>query len=218
MEALRDELHTWAFQNVGVVGAEYRKLFPKSTDRAGEIAAPLNVFASLAGDPILMSHLAAALARQRYKPVDLDAPHRLLRAAVHNLVAAGYTLISVTHVVLELRRLVDHRSSDIVGSYPEWARAAWVGKQLRSLNLIDEDGMSVRKRLFGSNLRFYSVPESVVKEVRGEFEARGVTVNLATKAPTDFCASCEGCVYRSHDYEILPKRMAAEKHYSFPPS
>jgi hypothetical protein len=30
LSELRDELHTWTFENVSRIDAEYRKLFPKS--------------------------------------------------------------------------------------------------------------------------------------------------------------------------------------------
>src|SRR5207237_566662 len=37
IDELRDELHTWTFENVAAIDAEYRRLFPKDSDRAEEI-------------------------------------------------------------------------------------------------------------------------------------------------------------------------------------
>jgi hypothetical protein len=67
LENLRNELHTWAFENVNQAAATYRSLDPKGTDRADEIAAPLQVMASLAADPGLTSRLVVALARQKHR-------------------------------------------------------------------------------------------------------------------------------------------------------
>jgi hypothetical protein len=87
---LRDELHTWAFESAGRVDEEYREEFPKITDRAQEIEAPLRVMAALAGDADLTAGLEAALARQKLTASDPDDPRALLRDALKGLVVQGY--------------------------------------------------------------------------------------------------------------------------------
>jgi hypothetical protein len=55
LHRLRDELHSWTFDNVRRIEHEYRRLYPKTPDRADEITAPLKVMASLADDQELSS-------------------------------------------------------------------------------------------------------------------------------------------------------------------
>jgi hypothetical protein len=80
LRALRDELHTWTFMNVSAIEAEYRALYPKHSDRAAEIAAPLRVMCKLAGDEEMGRRLEAALLRQRQKALEMDDPVKVLGA------------------------------------------------------------------------------------------------------------------------------------------
>jgi hypothetical protein len=172
LSGLRDELHTWAFESVAKIDEEYRKQFPKLTDRAQEIEAPLKVMALLAGDDELMAGLEVALARQRLTAADPDDPRALLREALKGLVAQGYFQFSPTHLLMEMRSLT-HRDLDksYASEIPEWSRVEWVGRMLRSHDLIDPDPQThERKRLFGANLRLYHAHRDFVAEVMKEYE------------------------------------------------
>jgi hypothetical protein len=211
LDELRDELHTWAFENASAVAAAYRGLFPRSSDRADEIAAPLAVMAELAGVPELTARLEVALLRQRYSGMEPEDPVQVMNEALRNLVAQGYEMISITHLVLEMRSLIhENYGKGFTTEIPEWARPDWVGKQLRTHDLIEADpGRQERRRLFGAHLRFYPVRRSFVEEVRKSFAEQGVEVRAGTD-PTAFCQGCQGCIYSLHNCEIMPKRLKIE--------
>lgn len=212
LERVRDELHTWAFENARLVEAEYKKLFPKRTDRADEIAAPLKVMASLAGDAGLSSQLEAALKRQAQKQLNPDDPTQVMREALDNLIALGYFMISITHLVLEMRDLIDQNyGQGSVGEIPEWARPEWVGRQLRTFDVIDTDpGRSERRRLFGANLRVYPLRDGYVEEVRRRFAEQNVPIRAERVEPTAFCKGCDRCPYSDNGCEIMPRRLKIE--------
>jgi hypothetical protein len=208
LHELRDELHTWTFENVALIEAEYRALYPKGTDRSDEITAPLRVMASLAGDASLRSQLEVALTRQRQKALDPEDPREILHEALKNLIAQGYEMISITHLVLEMRGLLagDYGRA-FTNEIPEWARPEWVGRMLRSYDLIDPDpALSRRMRVHGANLRFYPVRASYLKEVRGWFASQQVEIQVGVRGPADFCQSCENCPFNSLSCEIMARR------------
>ena len=59
LDQSRDELHTWAFENVGLVEKTYRRVYANKADREAEIAAPLHTMAQRCGDPELSAKLRA---------------------------------------------------------------------------------------------------------------------------------------------------------------
>lgn len=209
---LRNELHTWAFENVALVDTEYRRLYPKKTDRADEIHAPLKIMAALSGDVELSSKLEIALTRQKYRTRDLDDPREVLYEALKNLIAQGYKMISITHLVLEMRNLLhqDYGKS-WTNELPEWARPEWVGRMLRTHNLLDDaPNKSVRKRVFGVHLRFYPINSTFIAQVRDRYAADGVIIEDTERDPTSFCNVCDTCQYRNNSCHIMEKRLADE--------
>lgn len=212
LERLRDELHTWAFESVGLIEGTYRALYPRTSDRADEIVAPLYVMASIAGDAELRSQLEVALTRQRGGTFRLDDPEWMLREALKNLVAQGYDTISPTHLSLEIRRLIGCHGGAAAEDVPEWVRPGWVGRMLRSLGVIDEAGDGLkRERVFGLNLRFYPLRASYLAQVKEGFARHGTEIRTGTQRPTDFCGECASCPFASHDCEIMRKRQTAKK-------
>ncbi|HKC64210.1 MAG TPA: hypothetical protein VKB86_11255 [Pyrinomonadaceae bacterium] len=213
LHELRDELHTWTFENVSMIEQEYKTLFPKGTDRSDEITAPLKVMAFLADDPELHSQLEVALTRQKQKAMDLDDPKEVLHEALKILIAQGYDMISITHLVLEMRSLV---STDFGKSFtneiPEWARPEWVGRMLRSFDLIDTDpAKAKRQRVFGANLRFYPIHPRYLDEVREFYAAQNVMIPIGEREPADFCQICDTCPFRALACEIMARRQDDEK-------
>lgn len=213
LQELRDELHTWTFENVALIESEYRSLYPKGTDRSDEITAPLKVMASLAGDLEMRSQLEIALTRQKHKTNDLEDPKDVLHEALKNLIVQGYDMISITHLVLEMRSLV---SMDFGKSYtneiPEWARPEWVGRMLRSYDLIDTDpAKAKRQRVYGANLRFYPIHPRYLDEVREFYASQNIEIAVGEKAPADFCQICDNCPFRTLACEIMTRRQDEEK-------
>jgi hypothetical protein len=218
--ALRDELHTWAFESVALVDGEYRRLFPKVTDRAQEIEAPLKIMALLSGDPGLTAALEVALARQKITPADPDDPRALLREALRGLVVQGYVRFSATHLLMEMRALAHHDPEKTsAAEAPEWSRVGWVGRVLRSRGLVDPDPKTHgRKRLYGANLRLYDVNRNFAaevgkeyaEEVREKYGREEAALPAEARRWDDFCQGCAGCPYRHAGCEIMPRRMKAE--------
>jgi hypothetical protein len=213
LRALRDELHTWTFENVGRVDAEYRTSYPKNSDRSEEITAPLRVMAELAGNPELKSQLEVALTRQKQKAMDPDDPTEVLREALKNLIAQGYDMVAITHLVLEMRSLISQDyGKSFTNEIPRWAQPEWVGRMLRTFDLIDPDPSThERHRVFGANLRFYPIRPSFIEEVRGWYEAQGTVIPVGTRTdPTDFCQICDSCPFRTLACEIMVRRKEVE--------
>lgn len=214
LQSLRDELHVWTFENVALIETEYKALYPKGSDRSDEITAPLRVMACLAGDLELRSQLEVALTRQKQKSLDLDDPKEVLHEALKNLIAQGYDMISITHLVLEMRNLISQDyGKSFTNEIPEWARPEWVGRMLRSFDLIDTNPeRSKRIRVYGANLRFYPIHPSYLDEVKGWYEAQGTIIPIGThEDPTDFCQVCDNCPFRALACEIMSRRQDDEK-------
>jgi hypothetical protein len=210
---LRNELHTWIFENVQLVESKYKELYPKNTDRSDEITAPLKVMSALAGDAELHSQLEIALTRQKQKSMDLDDPKEVLHEALKNLIAQGYDWISITHLVLEMRSLISQDyGKSFTNEIPQWAQPEWVGRMLRSYDLIDQNVAPRRHRVFGANLRFYPIQRAHLEEVREFYAAEGVDIPVGShEDPTDFCQVCDTCPFRTLACDIMVRRQDDEK-------
>jgi hypothetical protein len=209
---LRDELHTWTFENVAAVEEEYRAVSAKGTDRAEEIMAPLRVMASLSGDAQLKAQLERALARQQQTTVDLSNPIEVIKEALKRLVVQGYDTISITHLVLEIRDLISNDyGKSFTADMAEWACPETIGRMLRREGLIDFGSEQTKRiRVKGANLRFYPISTSFVEHVSRAYVKDGVEINVGSKMPQKFCQECDSCQYRSLDCEIM-KRRKSEK-------
>lgn len=208
MRRLRNELHVWAFQNVGKVDAEYKKGYAMKSDRAEEIAAPLRVMAALVGDPEVGEQLERALARQVTRNIETDDPVETLKEALKNLIVQGYGIATLTHISLEMRSLLDANfGRGATTEIPEWMRPEWIGRQLRSHDLVTNEDLG-RKRFFGKNLRLVGFSEWFIDEVAGS----AAHIKANTRQPGDFCMACEGCRYRNAGCELMPLRQNATTH------
>ncbi len=205
LDRLRNELHTWTFENVQLIESTYRARYPKTTDRPDEIVAPLRVMAAIAGDARLSSHLEVALTRQGRRMADVDNPKVMVCEALKNVVAQGYDVVSPTHLSLEVRRLL----SPIGDEMPEWVKPVWVGRVLRSLGVVDE-GLK-RTRVYGLNLRFYNLSSAYLARIKEEYRRRGTEILVGSKQPTGFCEECESCPFSTLDCEIMLKRRTAKR-------
>jgi hypothetical protein len=209
LRALRDELHTWTFMNVSQIEAEYRALFPRYSDRATEIEAPLKVMCSLAADGDLRRMLDLALLRQKQKSLEMDDPLKVMKRALTNLAVQGYETVSVTQVALEMRYVLSLTlGSSFVGGFPEWTQAEWVGRKLRSEGLVDDRHNSAKRiRVWGANLRFYPISSSFLERVKKYCASENIKYPADTKKPQEFCQICETCQYRSSSCEIMVRRL-----------
>lgn len=212
LAGLRDELHTWAFENVAAVEEEYRAVSAKGTDRAEEIMAPLRVMASLSGDAHLKAQLERALARQQQATVDLNNPVEVMKEALKRLVVQGYDTISITHLVIEIRDLISNDyGKSFTADMAEWACPESVGRMLRREGLIDfRSERTKRIRVKGANLRFYPISAAFVLHVSGAYVKDGMEINVGSKKPQEFCRECDSCQYRNLDCEIRLRRKGGK--------
>jgi hypothetical protein len=214
LKALRDELHVWAFENVNAVAQTYRRLFPQKTDRSAEITAPLKVFADLADSVYLKGQLLSALLRQKRKSVDHDDPLEILREAVRNIIICGYSWVTPTHIVNEMKTLLPKLfKQESTTHIPEWQRPDWIGRQMRILDLYDQAGEGVRKRVKGMNLRFYPINPRTITEVTMWAADQGIKMKKPESPdPSKFCQECEGCCYRKVECDIRGKTNWSNYH------
>jgi len=212
LRELRNELHCWAFENVKRVAEVYGEVYANKTDRHAEISAPLRVMAKIVGDPVLSAELEKALARQHIKAeVFNDDPVETLKDAVRNLIKQGFETVTLTHLRLEMRALLDaNYGQDLTNAIPEWDRPEWIGRQLRSNDLAVNEDLG-RKRFFGKNLRLVRFSEWVVEDVVGTHDEEGNPVYARpNKDPEAFCQGCKGCPYRAAGCELMELRQKEE--------
>lgn len=216
LSRLRDELHSWTFENVRVIENTYRTLYPRTSDRSAEITAPLEVMASLTCNLELKSQLEIALTKQNQQTIPTNDPQQLLRESLKNLIAQGYRTVSPTQLTLEVRRLVSQGSDAQTDEMPKWLNAGWVGRVLHGLDILEEEEtLRMRIRLFGVNLRFFTIREAYAAEVKRYFEERGIKIPDGARRPTDFCGECKSCPYSTLGCEIMRKRRATRKPTSY---
>ena len=210
LREIRQELHTWAFVNVGAVHQRYIDQYHRHHERAEEIAAPLRVMADMIGNDQIRKDLESALARQSSQLEDPDDPREVMREAVRNLIRHGYERVSLTHVSLEMRSLLEANfGQSSTTEIPEWSRPEWVGRQLRNEDLVDLTASAGRQRLFGKSLRLVQLAEWLIEEVHNELKEAGRQIEVS-QSPVNFCRGCEQCPYRNAGCEIMAARQKAE--------
>ena len=137
LQALRDEMHALMFDNVADVAATYAQVCPSASERSDEIAAPLRVLARLSTVPQHGASLEAALARGGKASFSPDDPAEVLQEAATLLAREGYIEISPTHVIMEMKRLVDaHFGQSSTTEIPEYQQPEWVGRMLRLRDIL----------------------------------------------------------------------------------
>ena len=212
LHALRNEMHCWAFEHVAKVDKVYRQVYENKTDRHAEISAPLRTMARIVGDPELSSQLEVALARQHINaPALNDDPVDTLKDAVRNLIKSGYETVTLTHLRLEMRSLLDaNYGQELTNSVPEWDRPEWLGRQLRSNDLVADVDLG-RKRFYGKNLRMVKFSDWLVQEVVATHDEHGNPIYAKPeKTPEAFCQGCKGCPYRAAGCELQDLRIKEE--------
>jgi hypothetical protein len=208
--ALCNELHTWTFENVALINTTYQRLFPQPSDRAAEISAPLRVFAEITGDDELTKGLEAALSVKNEETATPADPIELMMQAVRNIVRAGYRRLSTTHVVLEMKTIERRRSLPRQPYHfqPEkWESPAWVGRQLRTYDLVEINAEASWQWLFGKSLRIYAVKEEFRRKIYDENDSSQAFLE---KEPLDFCKGYAGCHYQESNCPIMSSRLRAE--------
>lgn len=205
MADLRDELHTWTFENATLIAQEYERHYPTGQTCEDNLIAPLKVMATLSRDEGLAARMKTALARRCNTVINLDDPAEVIRQALNPLILQGYTTISTTHLSLELRSMLTRQYGRAVSDQPPpWFKPGRLGRLLQKLEITSGDG--TRARLWGTNLRFHTLRPSYVEKIRGG--AGGVS-GASVALPTDFCLECDDCQYKELSCEIMERRQAS---------
>ncbi len=192
-DALRQQLHTWAFVTVGKIATTYERLFNSPSDRAEEISAPLRVVAQLSGDATFQQRVVAGLERQT-RPAMVEDPKKVLAEVARKLVMTGYRRLSPIQVRMEMALAMNatlDRGSD---QTPIWQHGEWIGKSLREIGVLDPTNPGQRPNVPGTRyqIRIYAVRDDFLAQVAEQLGAAP-----QEREPLDFCgASCEGCPYR----------------------
>lgn len=205
---LRDELHTWTFENVALIDTTYKRLFPYISDRDAEISAPLRVFAEIAGDAELTEGLETALKVKSGSPPEPLDDIEVMVEAVKRLAREGYQSVSATHVALEMKKVSASNEHQQSNDEPlRWENPAWVGRHLRTYELIDTNAPATRQLLFGKSLRVYRLNERFLAEIHCENKN---PAEYLKKQPLDFCSGCADCRYRSVNCSFVETRVIQE--------
>lgn len=204
LSKLRDELHTWTFENVGLIDEIYRRLFSSILDRDAEITAPLKVFAKIAGDIELEKGLNRALTFQNCVSNTVDNPISLLKEAVKRLIISGYTNLSPTHISLEMKYIASENSLLSSEDNPKWKSVIWLGRSLRLHGVVEINALSERNYLYGKSLRIYPLSEKYVAKVLTTNKDYELT---ESRKALDFCSVCEECVYKNISCPIRDSRF-----------
>lgn len=205
IENLRQELHTWAFKNCMYID----NLAFQSNEKSGrfdEIALPLRVIAKLVSGEC-EKELEVALAKQRTVVVETSDPIETLKEAAKNLIKEGFIQFTITQVILELRTLLNENyCAGMTNKIPEWQRPEWIGRQLRTLGLLNSKDLG-RSSIFGKRLKIMQFSEYAVNEVINEL---GSAIDNY-RDPFDFCKGCQTCVYANSTCELRPQRLQQEQ-------
>lgn len=208
LKDLRNELHTWTFDNVALIDMTYRRLFPYVSDRNAEISAPLRVFAEIAGDAEMIEGLETALKVKSGPPPEPLDDIEVMIEAVKRLAREGYQSVSATHVALEMKKVSEgSECQQSNGEPPQWENPAWVGRHLRTYELIDTNAPATRQLLFGKSLRVYRLNERFLAEIHRENKNQA---EYLKKHPLDFCSGCADCRYRSLNCSFIEMRRTQE--------
>lgn len=204
LRKLRNELHVWAFENVQMVERIYREVFQNKTDRHSEISAPLRTVSKIVGDSEIARQLEFSLGRQEIqKRNENDDPVETLKEAVRNLIMQGFSTVTLTHLRLEIRVLLDpNYGMSNTTEIPEWDRPEWIGRQLRSNDLVADVDLG-RKRVHGKNLRLVRFSDWMLDGIRTETDENGLRIDQPpSKNVEDFCQGCQSCAYRLAGCEL----------------
>ena len=165
------------------------------------------IMSKLSCNGTVIGQVSAATAAQKTVVVETNDPIETLKEAAKNLIKEGFIQFTITQVILELRTLLDENyGAGMTNEIPEWQRPEWVGRQLRTLGLLDTKDLG-RASLFGKRLKIMQFNEFAINEVVQEL---GATIN-DFREPFDFCKGCQTCPYANSTCELRPQRLQQEQ-------
>lgn len=217
LNEVRNQLHTWAFNNVQAVAETYQAIFPNKTGRQDEIEAPLKVVAALSGDVALVTMLDKALSRQKNVTTDPFSPDEILREALQSIVRRSMerdgvipTWVTVTQVMYEMASLVDvNYGKEFTTSLAVTEKPEWVGRTLIQ-RYVDPDARQ-RTTMYGKGLRAYKLTEDFLSAVMSKLSSESPAFSAELPKSENFkafCKACDTCPYKLHcDMQLLRNKV-----------
>ena len=205
IENLRQELHAWAFENCQKI-EKIAQTHDEKTGRFDEIALPLRVIGSMISEECC-KELEIALSKQRTVVFESNEPVEVLKEAVKNIIKDGFHRFTVTQLIMELRTLLDDNfGANMTNQIPEWQRPEWIGRQLRTLGLLDNVDLG-RTTFYGKRLKVMQFNDYAINQV---IEELGATIDHI-KEPFDFCKGCSSCPYANSHCDFRSMRLQEEQ-------
>ena len=96
--------------------------------------------------------------------------------------------------------------ANMTNEIPEWQRPEWIGRQLRTLGLLDSVDLG-RSTFYGKRLKVMQFNDYAINEV---IEELGATIDQI-KEPFDFCKGCSTCPYANSHCDFRAKRLQEEQ-------
>jgi hypothetical protein len=205
LSELRNELHTWAFSNVGAVNDAYTATHPNKSTRAEEIAAPLRTISRLAGDADVEASLQRALERQARLDVQPETPEQVLREALIDIVTESInetgvlrTVVTITEVMMRMALLVEpNYRKAFTNELSDIESPEWVGRQLKQM-YVNTEARLPRIELYGKFLRSYQLTDAFISAAAEAVVSKAELATMERSAdPRDFCRGCPLCPYRN---------------------
>jgi hypothetical protein len=198
---LRDQLHTWAFSHVKEINRAYCEIFPNSTNRSEEIAAPIRVIAKMAQVESVRQDVNQALNTVRSSGA--TSPSELMEEAIQSILVASIrerqalrTTMTVEEVrmkmlLLEGPQFGKSRTTDVA----EIESPEWIGRQFRQL-FAESDSSPQRFQMYGRGMRAWTLHREVVdRAITSAGTDRGELQEISD--PRAFCRECAKCDYAS---------------------
>lgn len=199
---LRNNCHCWTFENVENIHKLYNNLYDLKTNREEEISIPVHVIAKLSGDQEIEAAAIRALANQKQlKSIPTDSTE-IINRAVTSLIIKGHKEAFLTHIALEVKRILNPSISPGNIDTQPWVTPEGIGKKIRALNLHDPKDKGTRKRLHEKNLRVIHLNKKMIEDVRIKNN-----INIPTIDPKKFCFECEECIYTNLECPIKSERL-----------
>lgn len=108
---------------------------------------------------------------------------------------------------MELRTLLDDNfGANMTNQIPEWQRPEWIGRQLRTLGLLDNVDLG-RTTFYGKRLKVMQFNDYAINQV---IEELGATIDHI-KEPFDFCKGCSSCPYANSHCDFRSMRLQEEQ-------
>lgn len=200
-DELRNDLHTWAFSEVGKIVQMYALIFPNRSTRSEEISAPLRVIAELSGNEHIQAGLQRALERQSSLDDKPETAEDILHEALESIVEDGVvkwgqlrTVVSVTEVMMRMslyseRNFGKSHTTDLSCiESPEW-----VGRQLRQ-RYAEPGERPPRQQLYGKFLRSCRISDEFIRKTLTKAGLQGLPASKSDQV-RDFCKVCTQCEY-----------------------